>query len=173
VGEDGVASLTLKADFYMAVGNPLNVVCFHAIAAGSSGEIDCDGGTAYGVTLQQAAGDIGPPDPPQTGVGPDTGAGGAILMLTQESVQMPAGTTLETCRTATYDPPTQTVYTTGLASAMKGTRMLDIPGENFNCDTFTTTDGAGMLVNPSVAFNSMAGGDVANHLRLADTATAP
>jgi hypothetical protein len=51
--------------------------------------------------------------------------------------------------------------------------MLDITGENFDCDAFTTTDGAGMLVNPSVAFNATAGGDVANHLRLADTGTAP
>jgi hypothetical protein len=167
---NGVASLTLQGDFYMAVGNPLNIVCFHVIAAGSTGEIDCDGGTAYGVSLTQETGDIGPPPPPTTGVGNDTGPGGAILMVTQESVQLPAvGTTLETCLTATYDPATTTVYTTGNSSATKGTKTLDIMGENFRCDTFSQTDAAGMLVNPSVAFNATAGGDVANHLRLADT----
>jgi hypothetical protein len=173
VGANGVASLALKQDVYLAVGNPLNVVCFHVIAEGSSGEIDCDGGTAYGVMIEQETGDLPPPGPPQTGLGDDTGPGGAILFVTQESVQLGAGTTLETCLTATYDAPTETVYTTGMATAIKGEKMLTVAGENFNCDTFTETDTAGMLVNPSVAFNSAAGGDVANHLRLADTAAAP
>ena len=86
---------------------------------------------------------------------------------------MPAGTTLEQCLTATYDPPAETVYTTGTASAIKGAKTIELSGENFDCDTFADTDSAGMLVNPSVASNPAAGGDVSNILRLADNATAP
>jgi hypothetical protein len=171
--ENGVASLALQEDVFFALLNPVDVVCIHVIAAGSSGQIDCDGGTSYGVRLQEEAGAVSP-GTPETGLGDDAGPGGAILRVAQETVRLPVGTTLETCVGATYDPPIDTVYTTGGATAIKGPHTISLAGENFRCEAFAEPDSGGTLVSPIVAFvTSPPIGDVAYILRLAEDAEAP
>jgi hypothetical protein len=167
--EDGIASLTVTEDAMFAVRIlDGSVVCFKILAEGSSGTIDCDGGTAYDVTLSADAG----ADTPQTlltGQGSPAGPGNATITVMQQSAQLAANTPLEECLSAEYDPATETVYTTTMGTATKGTAgPLSLEGEAFNCAAFSTTDGDGMLVSPSVATDSRAGGDVANNLRLAD-----
>jgi hypothetical protein len=177
---DGVASLQLREDTFIALANPISLVCFKLIAAGSSGSIDCDGGTAYDAMLMQEGGRDAPPSTSATGTGDPAGAGAAHLILMQQSAQLAATATLDDCRNpaTVYDPPTMNVYTTQRITATKGARMISGVGEPFSCAQFATTDTAGMLVNPSVAFQELSPGsgfpgDVANFLRIADTAEAP
>ena len=166
--ENGMAPLRLQSDVFYAIADPVDVVCVHIIAEGSSGEIDCDGGTAYGVRLEQESGDVGPSGEPETGLGDDSGEGAASLRALQESVRLPIGTTLEQCIAATYDPPLVTVFTTALATASKGAKSLAVAGENFDCDAFTDSDSGGMLAGPLVGFViSPPLGDVAYVMRLA------
>ena len=87
----------------------------------------------------------------------------------QQSVQLASGATLADCEAATYDPPVMTAYTTTMITATKGTASIVGTGEAFDCANFAQTDGPGMLLNPSVANQAEAGGDVANYLRLSDT----
>jgi len=170
---NGVAPLSLGADAEFTVKIiDTSIVCFRLLAAGSSGSIDCDGGTAYDVEVTQDAG-ANTTETLETGLGTDAGAGAATLEVMQQSAQLPAGSNASACATATYDPPVQAVYTTAMATAIKGTLMLSQSGENFSCASFATTDGPGMLVSPSAANDPRAGGDVVNALRLADSPTAP
>jgi hypothetical protein len=176
--ENGVASLTLREDTFIAFANPISLVCLKLIADGSSGSIDCDGGTPYDATLTQAAGPDAPPFTLTTGVGEPAGAGAADLTLMQQSVQLAVTATLDDCRNpaTVYDPATMNVYTTEMITATKGEDMITGRGEPFSCEQFATTDTAGMLVNPSVAFQELSPGsgtpgDVANFLRIADTNT--
>jgi len=170
---DGVASLALAQDEIIAVTQPLGVVCFKLIAAGSSGSIDCDGGTAYDITLTEDPGAGVTPATPMTGQGNPAGAGNADLILMQQSVQLASSATLADCEAATYDPPVMTAYTTTMITATKGAASITGTGEAFDCANFAQTDGPGMLLNPSVANQAEAGGDVANYLRLSDTDPAP
>lgn len=166
---NGVASLTLTEDAPFAVRIlDGSVVCFKILAEGSQGTIDCDGGTAYDVVLTGEAGEDGEITV-ATGQGDPADPGDASISVMMQSAQLPTGTSLDACATAEYDPPTATVFTTSKATATKGERgPLETEGEPFDCASFGTTDGNGMLVSPSGAFDSRAGGDVANNLRLAD-----
>jgi hypothetical protein len=167
--ENGIAPLTVTEDAMFAVRIlDGSVVCFRVLAEGSSGTIDCDGGTAYDVVLTAEPG----PDGEQTlmtGQGNPAGAGHAALNVMLQSAQLPSMTPIENCATAEYDPPSATVFTTTMATTTKGDRgPLSLEGEAFNCASFGTTDGDGMLVSPSAASDARAGGDVVNNLRLAD-----
>jgi hypothetical protein len=166
---NGVAPLTLGADASYAVRIiDMSVVCFRLLAAGSSGSIDCDGGTPYDAQISQASGETAPDPTIETGLGTDAGAGAATLLVMQQSAQLPSGAPLDDCATATYTDPVPAVYTTARATAVKGVLTLSETGENFSCADFAMTDGVGMLVSPAVAYATRAGGDLVNVVRLAD-----
>lgn len=167
---NGVATLTVKEDAMFGVRIlDGSIVCFKILAAGSSGTIDCDGGTAYDVTLTAEPGAEAPPGTLLTGQGAPAGPGNATIEVMQQSAQLPTGSSLDGCATAEYDPPSATAYTTTMTTVTKGsTGPLSLEGEAFDCATFSTTDGAGMLVSPSAANDPRAGGDVVNNLRIAD-----
>ena len=121
------------------------------------------------MSLVAEAGADAPPGTITTGLGADAGPGAATLLVMTQSAQLPAASPFDDCATATYTDPSQAVYTTASATMMKGeVGPLSTSGENFDCDTFTTTDGPGMLVSPSAATDPRAGGDVVNNLRIAD-----
>lgn len=167
---NGIASLSIAEDAQFAVRIiDGSVVCFRIRAEGSSGTIDCDGGSPYDVTLTAEPGPDAPPGMLLTGQGSDGGPGAATLLVMQQSAQLPAGTPLSQCDTAEYDALGQAAYTTAMTTVTKGAvGPLSLEGENFDCAAFTTTDGPGMIVSPSAANDARAGGDLVNNLRLAD-----
>jgi hypothetical protein len=165
---NGIAPLSLAEDatFNVRVLDGSGV-CFKMLAAGSSGTIDCDGGTPADVS---ATADPGPEASPMltTGQGADAGPGAATLLVTLQSVQLPVGTSIDTCATAEFSGGAVTAFTTATATATKGATMISRSGENFDCGTFTTSDGPGVLVAPSVAYETRAGGDLSSITSLAD-----
>ena len=166
---NGVASLTLKQDAYFKVNIPAGgtVLCVRLQASGSSGLIDCNGGTPLNVSVTAAAGQNAPPVTPITGQGADSGPGAAELRV-MESIAELTSFDAACDATVTYPAPTQYIYTTATYTAMKGTKTLVKSGENFDCANWTMTDGVGMLVAGIVAYDSRAGGDSASATRLAD-----
>lgn len=175
VDANGVAQVTLAADVDFAVDSLGGAICFRMLKEGTTGFIDCDGGSGVDVTITQDAGGDAPPPVVMTGLG--EGAPGAmLLMVMQESIPLGIGTMTDACATATLNPAEQVVYTTGMTTATKGgaPAPIMVPGESFSCDEFTVEDGPGMIVQPSVAFNTLSPNpNVANATRLADSATAP
>ena len=193
----GVAQLRLKQDAYFKVYIKLGgtILCVKWVAQGSRGSMDCNGGTPYGVTLTEAAGQT-PPGVPMTGVGSDSGSGAANLFVRQVISeihnQCPAGggtctvsgtpcTTNSECVPTSIDDSKacdattvfdnaglDVVYTTANFLGTKGTRTFSKNGENFSCSAWTTTDGTGMLVTGLLAVDERAGGTSANGIRVAD-----
>jgi len=173
-GPDGRAPLQLAEDVYIGVqALDTSIVCFHIIADGSTGWVDCDGGPAPDVVLTQGTGADAAPPVVTVEDGADTGPGAVLLQVIQESGFLPNGSSLDDCPLATYDPPTETAYTTGEATGNKGAVSFSWPsegnaGENFSCDEWTTENGPGILLGPLVGFDPRAGGDSANVLQLVD-----
>jgi hypothetical protein len=166
---NGIATLRLKEDAYFKINVPAGgtVLCLRLLAAGSSGRIDCDGGTPFDITLTAASGPDAPVPPAQTGQGSDSGPGAAELSVMQSIAELTAFSAA--CdATVTFPEPSTSIYTTGTFTATKGARTLAKHGENFDCATWTMTDGPGMLVNGVVAYEQRAGGDSASATRLAD-----
>lgn len=167
VAAEGIAPLSLRDDVIVGLTQPIGVICTKYYAEGSGGSIDCDGGTAYGVTVTEQSGANAPPPTVQTGQGGDSGPGAAVLMVMQRTLQSPPGTD---CTTQDYgSAPLATAYfTTAGATATKGSATISLSGENFDCENWTASDGAGMLASPATTFNTAAGGDTANITRFKD-----
>lgn len=194
---NGVAQLRLKQDAYFKVYIKLGatILCVKWVAQGSRGSIDCNGGTAYGVTLTEAAGNT-PPGVPVTSVGSDSGPGAANLFVRQVISEIhnqcpTGGGTCTVSGTPCVDSndciPTNindskacdattvfdntgldVVYTTANFLGTKGNRTFNKNGESLSCDMWTTTDGPGMLVTGLLAVDERAGGTSANGIRVAD-----
>lgn len=79
------APLSLTADVVLGFNQPLGVACTKFFAAGSSGTIDCDGGTAHDIDLVQDSNGTGENGEPvySTGLGNpiEAGPGAATLRL--------------------------------------------------------------------------------------------
>lgn len=193
----GVAQLRLKQDAYFKVFIKLgaSILCVKWVAQGSRGSIDCNGGTAYGVTMTEPAG-ASPPGVPMTGVGGDSGPGAANLFVRQVIAEIenrcPTGggtctitgsrcTTNAECAPVTIDDSgacdattvfdnagLDVVYTTANFLGTKGTRTFNKNGESFSCEAWTMSDGPGMLVTSLLAVDERAGGSSANGIRVAD-----
>jgi len=170
-----VAPLTLTEQVVFGYSIPLasyQVLCWRLQPA-PGGFVDCDGGTAVGISLTQATGPTPPPATWSTGLGSPGPAGSAVLVAIRTITNLrPAGTD---CTQVNFDDPNVapggpelSYWTTGNATATKGTKTLSKNGEPFDCSQWTTTDGVGMLTTPVVGYDTMAGGDTANILRLAD-----
>lgn len=192
---NGQASLRLAQDAYFKINVPPNnaTLCVKLFAAGSSGSIDCNGGTPYGVDLVEGSGDV-PPSSPVTGRGNDSGAGAAQLNVMQAIAEVGNmcnegtgrcttsatsctrddqclnnfATSLPCDATTTFPAPVSVVYTTANFLARKGAVQVSRAGENFNCAAWTTAEGDGVLVSGVVDFDDRLGGNVANLIRIAD-----
>lgn len=164
---DGVAPLALHADATLDVSVvDGSRVCIRLRAAGSSGSIDCDGGTAHDVEASAPAG-VGHPVTLTTGLGPPGDAGDATLIVVQDVQPLPPGD-VRPCDEIAYGQPAGTAaYTTALGTAIKGTLELAVEGEPFDCGSWTVIGSAGRLVSPAPA-NQPPIGDVANVFRLDD-----
>ncbi|MBX3025292.1 hypothetical protein KF840_10310 [bacterium] len=166
---NGIASLRLKQDAYFKINVPAGatVLCLRLLAAGSTGRIDCDGGTPFGVTFTEASGASAPAGTLQTGQGADSGPGAGEFRVMQSIAEL--NNFNAACdATVTFPTPSTSVYTTATFTVMKGTRTLAKTGESFDCATWTMTDGPGMWVNGVAAYETRAGGDSASATRLAD-----
>jgi hypothetical protein len=172
-GPDGVAALSLLEDVTVRVDLiDGSYACIRHFAAGSSGSIDCDGGTAYDVVGSQPAGDVGFAFDLQTHLGVPAGTGHADLTLTIQGQFVPPGPVPD-CETLTYDnPPQPWTYTTTQAIAVKGAQQLAVTGEPFDCHQFAVPISGGMLAAPApTTFAPF--GDMANVFRVAETAPCP
>lgn len=167
----GIAPLSLKEDaiYGMSIVQGAPPTCFKLLAQGSSGSIDCDGGSAFDVQVTQDSNGAGPGDPLvwTTNLGTDGGAGAAMLVVTQAAKLMPAGATLDECATTNYTVFEQAVYTTEKATAKvldalegsvlrspaDGSITLIKTGKNFSCANWTTENGDGVLMLPVVTLD--------------------
>jgi len=171
--QNGVAPLTLAepAIFGYAIPPSANqVLCWRLQPAEQGGFIACNGGRAVDTILTEQGGQTPPPAEFLTEQGTAGPAGSAMLWVWRQITDtQPAGTD---CTTVNFDqaagPPVLTVLTTGKAKVTKGSKQLEMSGEPFDCGQWTVSDGLGMLVNTFTGFDSRAGGDVANALRIAD-----
>jgi agarase len=172
---DGVASLRLVEDVVLAFRAVVgDVACLRLQAAGSHGELACDGGFGHDVVVTQASGAGAPPPVTEAFLGVDSGPGAATLLAPFQFLQLPSGSSPAQCLGASYPPPTLGAFTTGVVTSTKGTRTFDTAGENFVCGpdgaAWRTEDGPGMLVVGVPTFDSrVPGGDLASSFRIADT----
>ncbi len=167
----GIAPLSLVEDVLFIAKPLLDVMCLKWYAEGSTGELYCNGSPDQGVdfAVQQETGDGAPPAVTTGPTGDSAPAGAAYLQFTFQLVQLPEGSDDADCLTAEYDPPETGALTTGVVSVTKGSAAQDKEGEPFDCENWTTEDGAGMLVQGFTLFDARAGGDTANTLRIADS----
>ncbi len=130
---DGIAPLSLMDDVVFAVPTAIATYCFRLVAAGSSGYIDCDGGSGVDVVRESNPGAT-PGDIILFVGGNDSGPGAAVLFIeTQEVATLPTGAPTGACATASYAAPLPARYTTGLASELhEGLERRR--GVNFACD---------------------------------------
>ncbi len=155
---DGTAPLSLQEDAFITV--PLvqgqGTVCFKLFKEGTSGTLDCDGGSPSDATVtvdSHGAGANGEPVWATAGTGT---AGAATLTVVQ------AGTTPQTgtidCKTQTFGTPAPVIYATGKTTAtvlnpapgspgISGDKITATwPGKSFDCAAWTTTGSPGTLV---------------------------
>lgn len=172
---DGVAPLALAEDALLAFNTVVNDIgCLRLQAAGSSGELACDGGFGHDVRVSQAAGPGAPPPLLETFLGADSGPGAATLLAWLEFTRLAAGHTPEDCATAAYPPPVLAALSSAAVTSSKGATSFETVGENFVCGpdgvSWRREDGAGMLVIGVPTRDSrVPGGDLATSFRLADT----
>jgi hypothetical protein len=172
---NGVAPLHLLEDVVLRAGIlDGSYLCLHLGADGSEGSIDCDGGTAYGVVGYQPPGNVGAPFTISTGVGPPLGAGHANLLLPvrYQIVEVSSPDFGRPCDRITYHDPEQLyAFTTGAAVAEKGSLLLSVSGQPFDCVDIGSPCSGGQLAAP-VPGSQPPIGDVANVLRLAESCPA-
>ena len=112
------------------------------------GEIDCDGGSAYGVDLSVDSQGAGPNGTPTVtvGTGGDAGPGGALLRVVIEAATTDDGVTL--CEDADYAAPLAIGVTTAAASStilnpqQGGSTTVVQTGQPFNCSNWIENAGA-------------------------------
>jgi hypothetical protein len=171
VGND-VYPLSLREDVVLGLALAEGgVLCAKLSARGSSGTIDCNGGTAAdarAVQDEEGFSRIAV----DGGLGLDAGTGAAELRAPMAVVQLAAGATIDDCEDAEYPQAFSGVLTTAVGTA----QVLDLDGNvlneasatgtPFSCETWRS-GGAGALVLPFPLVNSPSG-DRAAVLTLAE-----
>lgn len=169
--EDGVGSLRLEEDVFLRIGViDGTYLCFHMMAEGSDGSIDCDGGTAYDTRSTQPAGDVGFPFAIETGLGDPSGPGDGNLLVPVlfQLIGFDSPDFGKACEEVTYTNPVQTFpFTTTTATSVKGDLVLPIEGQPFDCDAFGTSGSGGQLAAGAPATQAPIG-DVANVFRFGE-----
>ncbi len=162
--------------------------CAKLFAAGSSGSVDCDGGTAHDVRLTQDSNGSGPESPVEieTGLGDPAAAGPGAATLTFERgvfVRLPFGSSTADCAGLDYEHPhdipgvltvvdgplafTTTTGTNVVTNPKQGgdSIMISAMGENFSCGSWTDPNSAGLIIGPISGLDTIIG-DTANALVL-------
>jgi hypothetical protein len=169
---NGVAPIALAEDVIFG-GEVIDgsTLCIKLSAAGSSGSVDCDGGTAYDVRYELTPGLV-----ITEGLGTDAGPGAAALNVRISPYQLGVGTTVADCQTFHYAGGFMTVLTTATTTGINHFPIqggdpvsLSAQGENFECADWAQEDSAGMFVTSLNASNSLVG-SVMNVVRMADAA---
>jgi hypothetical protein len=190
-GGDGVAPLAVASDSIIGFGViDGSVVCARIEAAGSSGKLDCDGGTPVDVVVTQNSNGNGANDPAvtQTEQGSPGPAGSGYLVVNARLAQCNAQNAAcplvddpSDCSNLSlvdYDamPLAQGALTTGTATAtvqnasQGGNPTISKTGQPFNCAQWVT-DGPGVLEIPVPFLDSIVG-DLANVAQFDDVAAA-
>lgn len=181
IGPDGIVPVSLVADATVAfrvIDN--SVVCFRLLAEGSTGTIDCDGGSAHDVllTVDSHGTDEEGPIMLLPGQGEDAGPGALTLLVMQQGANLPAGSTLADCLTADFGEPELTAYTTAAATGRvtnprQGGNDVTLArsGTNFSCDGWTSQEPFGALVNPILGIDTQVG-DTVQVLKLGEQESA-
>lgn len=168
---DGLYPLNVRDD--AVVGVPLadgTVLCAKITARGSSGTLDCNGGSAFDVEASQDREAL-TRITVETGLGLDAGTGAALIRLPIAFVQLPDGSA-EDCQDAVYPPSFNAALTT--AAGVAQVRDLDSSvlaessavGVPFACESWRA-GGAGAFVLPLPIVNGPAG-DLATVLVLSE-----
>jgi hypothetical protein len=150
-----VQDATLVASIWRADAGATSptYLCFRLLAAGSSGSVDCDGGTAFDVVGSQPTGP-GTALTLETGLGDPAGPGDAALLVQmQRSAPIDAAQFLPGgCAAAAYEPPQLVALTTTQATAVKRTVSFTRTGEPFDCAYWSLRDTGGQLVMPAPTY---------------------
>jgi len=173
--DNGVAPLALAEDAVLAFQTIVgDVACLRLQAAGSHGELACDGGFGHDVRVSQPQGTATPPPVTEPFLGAHSGPGAATLLVPLEFSQLPAGTSPDDCLTTeSYGPQWLAAFSTGVVTTIKGDTSFEVAGENFACGPdgaeWRTEDGSGMLVvGVPTSDSRVPGGDLAAAFRIAD-----
>ena len=173
----GVAPLKLLNDVLVEANifGGAGCLCLKLFASGSSGSIDCDGGTAYDTSTAQP---LGTPAgwTVETGLGDPSGPGDGNLIVMGQ-LQFVANVTCDiaNCPTVTFlDPPVEFPFTTTNAIALKGPCnpptasciQLTNRGESFDCANFSQPNSGGALAAGGEI--TILGLETANTIRMAE-----
>jgi len=169
-GANGVHPLSLAEDavFFIDIVDS-SCLCFKFKAAGSTGSIDCDGGTAYDTATSQPTGP-GTAWTFETGLGSPSGPGNANLIVSGVFARVVDVCTNVHCENDSVytDPPNTFPFTTTIATANKGTALtLSDHGAPFDCANFATT-GSGGIFGAGIEQTIPPVGDTANVVRFAE-----
>jgi hypothetical protein len=170
---EGLRPLGLREDVVLGLGvADGTTLCAKLIARGSSGTLDCDGGTPADVVAAQAAGGLTRVTI-DTGLGLDAGTGAAIIRAPISFQTLPAGMPPSACATTAY-PPQQ--FSAALTTAIGTARVADLEGNTlaeisangstFDCANWLAGEGAA-LVLPFPVVDAV-GGDFAAVLVLSE-----
>lgn len=175
--------------FIIGVKPILHYVCLKIELESVEGTLYCAGSTTEGVDTRvtAAAGETDPADDAiELGLGDSSPPGSLLLKFRQQQARIQQANDprygrcfeLPDCQPGElsdcYRAVQEVAFTTGRAFGMKGTTpLLDasgmegMPGEPFNCNTWTTPGGPGRIVQGLVEFDRDIG-NVATALRLSE-----
>jgi len=170
----GLAPLSLAEDALLAFRTvTTDVACLRLHAAGSHGELSCDGSFGHDSTVSQGPGPNAAPPVATPFLGANSGPGAATLLVPLDFTQLPAGSLPEDCETAVYDASWLGALTTAVVTVHKGATSFDLQGESFACgidgSAWREEEGQGMLVLGTPTYDTrVPGGDLAAGFALAD-----
>jgi Cys-rich repeat protein len=167
---NGIAQLHLMEDAVFSI--PIidsTCFCLKLLAEGSSGSIDCDGGTAYDTKVFQASGE-GPEWSAEYNLGDPAGPGNGDLRVMGliERVNVADECATANCAGREYvDPPNPFPFTTTNAIAQKGDLVLINRGEAFSCENFADEGMGALAAGGAITIDPV--GDTADTLRFSET----
>jgi hypothetical protein len=151
-GREGIHPLSLREDAVLGVTlADGGVLCARISARGSSGSLDCDGGSPADVrAVQDSAGAAR--IAVDSALGLDAGTGAAMIRAPIAFAELAAGAVPDDCEDAAYPPPFNGVLTTAAGTAQVADGVVSVAeanatGSSFDCDTWREP-GAGALVLP-------------------------
>jgi hypothetical protein len=171
---NGVAQLRLTQD----VDIPIGIVdgtclCFKLLAAGGTGSVDCNGGTAYDTQAVRPAGSTSFAWTATSGLGSPSGPGDGDLLVMGLFERVMMSCAAADCPHHTYtDPPNLFAFTTTTATSVQQTTGAPLTlaitgGQPFDCAHFGTANSGGILAAPAPTTIDPIG-DVSNVFRLGE-----
>lgn len=169
---DGLHPLTIREDAVLGLAlADGGTLCAKISARGSTGSLDCNGGTPADVRVMQDVQGV-TRVAVATGLGVDAGTGAATILAPIAVLQLPPGSTPAACQTAAYPSAFTGVLTTAAGTAqvveLAGPVVAEASGSgtNFDCSAWQSS-AVGALVMPFPLVNAPSGdGDLAAVLEL-------